>query len=82
MPVMDGLSAARSIRSLNKPGVKELPIIALTSNGQPEDFQKSFDAGLDDHIIKPLNLNMLKKNSIQMGNINYWLTCILPHISN
>ncbi len=69
MPVMDGLSAARYIRSLDKPGIKELPIIALTSNGQPEDSRKSFDAGMDDHVVKPIGVSTMKTILAKWGII-------------
>jgi len=57
MPVMDGLTAAREIRRLDN-GV-DLPIVALTAHSQPEDREKSFSAGMNDHLTKPLDINGL-----------------------
>ncbi len=52
MPVLDGLSAARQLRST--PGMEQLPIIAMTAHGMAEDWQKSLAAGCDDHLTKPV----------------------------
>lgn len=55
MPVMDGLQAARAIRESSHPQAKEIPIIAQTANAFAEDVQRTRQAGMDDHISKPLN---------------------------
>ena len=57
MPVMDGLTAAREIRRLE--GGAVLPIVALTAHAMPEDRAKSLDAGMNDHITKPLAVDEL-----------------------
>jgi PAS domain S-box-containing protein len=55
MPVMDGLDATRAIRSLGgEPG--RVPIIALTANVQPEQVQRCREAGMDDHVGKPIQV--------------------------
>ena len=54
MPVMDGYTATREIRKL--PAFAELPIIAMTANAMAGDKQKALDAGMWDHIAKPLNV--------------------------
>ena len=54
MPVMDGLSATRAIRALDLPRLKGLPIIAMTANVLPDQVQKCLDAGMDDHLGKPI----------------------------
>lgn len=59
MPVMDGLQAAREIRSLNRKDAKEVPIIAVTANAFPEDVKKSMDAGMNEHVAKPLDGELL-----------------------
>lgn len=55
MPVMDGLQAARAIRSLDRPDAKTVPVIALTANAYDEDIQKCMDAGMNAHLAKPLS---------------------------
>ena len=55
MPVMDGLQAARAIRESSHPQAKEIPIIAQTANAFAEDVQRTRQAGMNDHISKPLN---------------------------
>ncbi|MCK5191597.1 MAG: response regulator, partial [Methylococcales bacterium] len=54
MPVMDGYSAARAIRKLD--AYLELPIIAMTANAMTGDIEKSLQAGMNDHISKPINV--------------------------
>ena len=54
MPVMDGLEAARTIRSTEKEDAKTIPIIALTANAFDEDIQRSMQAGLNAHLSKPV----------------------------
>jgi CheY-like chemotaxis protein/nitrogen-specific signal transduction histidine kinase len=56
MPVIDGITAAEKIRSLaNKEDARTVPIIALTANAFDEDWKKSADSGMNDHISKPVN---------------------------
>ena len=60
MPVMDGYSATREIRILEKEkGLKPTPIIAMTAHALKEDEQKSFDAGCDAHLTKPIRKPIL-----------------------
>ena len=54
MPEMDGLEATRTIRELDRPDAKTIPIIALTANAFDEDVQRSMQAGLDAHLSKPV----------------------------
>ncbi|HZC15712.1 MAG TPA: ATP-binding protein [Caulobacteraceae bacterium] len=54
MPVMDGLTAARAIRALPAAAAQSTPIIAMTANVLPEQVQKCLDAGMDDHLGKPI----------------------------
>ncbi len=56
MPVMDGLTAARTIRALKRPDAVSIPIIAVTANAFDEDVQKCKDAGMDEHLAKPLDI--------------------------
>jgi PAS domain S-box-containing protein len=55
MPVMDGLTAARAIRALPQASARSTPIIAMTANVLPEQVQKCLDAGMDDHLGKPIS---------------------------
>ena len=61
MPVMDGISAARTIRSLLKPDAATVPIIAMTANAYDSDIQNCMDAGMNAHIAKPVNPQRLYK---------------------
>ena len=56
---MDGLEAARQIRTLNRKDTKEIPIIAMTANAFAEDVQAALDAGMDDHVAKPVDMKVL-----------------------
>ena len=60
MPVMDGYEATRKIRSLNKPEAKTIPIIAMTANAFVEDVEESRNAGMNEHISKPLDIGKVK----------------------
>ena len=55
MPVMDGLEAARQIRTLNCKDTKEIPIIAMTANAFQDDIRDCIDAGMNAHIAKPID---------------------------
>ena len=56
MPVMDGLTAARTIRAMYKRDAKTIPIIAMTANAFDEDRKRSREAGMNGHLAKPLNI--------------------------
>lgn len=60
MPEMNGYEAARAIRALNCSDAAEIPIVAMTANAFAEDVQKSLEAGMNAHIAKPVDLNILK----------------------
>lgn len=59
MPVMDGLSATRAIRKLNRTDAKTVPIIAMTANAFNEDRVRAFEAGMTGYLVKPLEIQAL-----------------------
>ena len=59
MPVMDGVSAAREIRRLDRADAKTIPIIALTANAFEEDVQQCLQAGMNVHLSKPVDIDLL-----------------------
>ncbi len=61
MPVMDGLTATRKIRSSGKQDAQNIPILAMTANAMDEDKQESLNAGLNAHISKPIDMEELKR---------------------
>ena len=61
MPVMDGLEAARRIRSSENPLGQVIPILAMTANAFLEDMQKSKEAGMDEHLSKPVDIDALEQ---------------------
>ena len=61
MPVMDGLEATRRIRSGENPLGKTIPILAMTANAFLEDMQKSREAGMDEHLSKPVDIAALEQ---------------------
>jgi len=74
MPVMDGLQATRHIRA--RPEFQRLPIIAMTANAIAADRQRCLDAGMDDHLAKPIEPALL------VAKLAYWLergAVLRPH---
>ena len=59
MPVMNGYDAARKIRRMDDPQKANIPIVAMTANAFSEDKQVALDAGMNDHIAKPINMSVL-----------------------
>ena len=59
MPEMDGLTATETIRALDRPDAKTIPIIALTANAFDEDVQRSMQAGMNAHLSKPVEPELL-----------------------
>ena len=60
MPVMDGLEATKAIRELEREDAKKIPIIAMTANAFEEDRKACLDAGMDEHIAKPIDIEKLR----------------------
>lgn len=67
MPVMNGLEAARAIRSGENPLGRTIPILAMTANAFKEDIQNSLAAGMDAHISKPIDMRVLERE------MNRWI---------
>ncbi len=61
MPVMDGLTAARTIRELDRSDAESVPIIAMTANSGSEDIDISLKAGMNAHLAKPVDPSALFK---------------------
>ena len=61
MPVMNGYEATKMIRSLDREDAKEIPIIAMTVNAFTEDRIRAKEAGMDEHVAKPVDVELLKK---------------------
>ena len=65
MPVMDGYTAAKTIRAMDGPRGR-IPIAAMTANAYDEDRQKALAAGMNEHIVKPLDLNILLSTLLKL----------------
>ncbi len=61
MPIMDGLTATRYIRDLQGYGQKQIPIIAMTAHAMQMHREQSFNAGMNDHLTKPIDPNVLRE---------------------
>ncbi|MCD8137014.1 MAG: response regulator [Parabacteroides gordonii] len=61
MPVMNGLDATKAIRRLDRKDIKDMPIVAMSANAFAEDVQLSLEAGMNEHIPKPIEVEKLYK---------------------
>lgn len=61
MPEMDGLSATKAIRALDREDAGTIPIIAMTANAFDEDEKKCMEAGMNAHLVKPLDIQKIKE---------------------
>jgi len=61
MPVMDGLQATMTIRSMERPDAKTIPILAMTANAFEEDVRRTREAGMNEHLSKPIELSYVLK---------------------
>ena len=59
MPVMNGYDATIAIRNLNDTKKARIPIIAMTANAFAEDAKKALSVGMNDHVAKPIDMNIL-----------------------
>ncbi len=60
MPVMNGYEATKAIRAMNRQDAGEIPIIAMTANAFAEDEKEALRAGMNVHLAKPVNVELLK----------------------
>ena len=65
MPVMDGLTATRTIRILERQDAKTIPIIAMTANAFREDAEKCMEAGMNAHLSKPIVIEEVIKTILR-----------------
>ncbi len=70
MPVMDGITAAKTIRAMDRPDAKKIPIIAMTANAYEEDIQKTHDAGMNAHLSKPIDIDLMLKTLTMFYSAN------------
>jgi CheY-like chemotaxis protein len=68
MPEMDGLSATKAIRAMERTDMQTVPIIAMTANAFTDDRKAALEAGMNGYVIKPINIDSL------LGEINKVLT--------
>ncbi len=67
MPVMDGITATKTIRKSNHPHAQSIPIIAMTAHAMTGDKEISLGAGMNDHITKPINIDELYQTLYTWG---------------
>ena len=61
MPEMDGYEATRAIRAMSEPAYASIPILAMTANAFKEDEEAAIEAGMQAHIAKPIDVNVMMK---------------------
>ena len=59
MPNMDGAEVVRNIRKLNRTDALTIPVISMTANAFKEDIQKCMDAGMNEHLAKPVDIKKM-----------------------
>ena len=59
MPIMNGYDATLAIRKMKDVKKSRIPVIAMTANAFAEDTQKAFSVGMNDHVAKPVDMNIL-----------------------
>ncbi|MBR4668276.1 MAG: response regulator [Butyrivibrio sp.] len=69
MPIMNGYEAAAAIRALGTDWSQRIPIIAMTANAYADDVQQAFDAGMNAHVTKPIDIRIVEKTILEFkGN--------------
>jgi len=66
MPVMDGYQASRHIRMCEHPDAKAIPIAAMTANAFDEDVQRALESGMNAHVAKPVDMEVLKATVVKL----------------
>ena len=61
MPIMNGYEATKKIRELSREDARQIPILALTANAFNEDKKEALAAGMNGHVSKPIDMNVLMK---------------------
>lgn len=69
MPVMDGLTATKTIRALERQDARTIPIIAMTANAFKEDAEKCLKAGMNAHLAKPLDIETVKRMICEQAGV-------------
>lgn len=70
MPVLDGISATKAIRRLERPDSKTIPIIAMTANAYEEDIRKTKEAGMNAHLSKPIDVAQMLKTLSEFYHVS------------
>ena len=70
MPVMNGYEATKTIRTMDRSDAKKIPIIAMTANAFVEDRIKSKEAGMNEHVSKPIDMKLLLKIIAELAGKN------------
>ena len=65
MPIMNGYEAAAAIRALGTEWSQTIPIIAMTANAYADDVQQAFDAGMNAHVSKPIDIKVVEKTILE-----------------
>jgi CheY-like chemotaxis protein len=65
MPIMNGYEAAAAIRALGTDWSQRIPIIAMTANAYADDVQQAFDAGMNAHVTKPIDIRIVEKTILE-----------------
>lgn len=65
MPIMNGYEAAAAIRALDSEWAHRIPIIAMTANAYADDVQQAFDAGMNAHVTKPIDIRIVEKTILE-----------------